>query len=150
MPSGDQRLLLAESVAVVIEVKSDLSAQWRQLRKTIKKVKALKRDVGSLMAINDTGFDSIPVFAVGYEGHHTIESLKKSLENTPADERPDAALVISSGCFVGYGIEAWGSPGLYALCALIDHELGRLLVARPNLFAYMDSTDEVSTIPSNH
>jgi hypothetical protein len=46
MPAGDHRLYLAESVAVAIEVKSDLLSQWDEVRATIDKIKVLQRDLG--------------------------------------------------------------------------------------------------------
>src|SRR5215216_3617373 len=39
MPAADQRLYLAESVAAVIEVKSNLSSQWAEVEKTVAAVK---------------------------------------------------------------------------------------------------------------
>src|SRR5262249_49094612 len=41
--SGKERLYLAESVAAVIEVKSNLSSQWEEVEKTVREVKKLRR-----------------------------------------------------------------------------------------------------------
>ena len=38
MPKSDERLILAESVAFVIEVKSDLSSQWGEVENTTRSV----------------------------------------------------------------------------------------------------------------
>src|ERR1051325_9735832 len=43
MPSGEERLYLAESVCAVIEIKSDLSGQWAQVERTVETVKPLRR-----------------------------------------------------------------------------------------------------------
>src|SRR5262245_1892719 len=40
---GRERLYLAESVAAVIEVKSNLSSQWDEVEKTAREVKKLRR-----------------------------------------------------------------------------------------------------------
>lgn len=137
MPATDERLLLAESVAMVIEVKSNLSAQWAEIEATTKKVKGLKRDIGASMTFGPGPPAKIPLIAVGYTGHLTLEGLRKRLEETDEDARPDGALVIDSGCFVGFGIEAAGVLGLYGLCVAINNVLGALAFAHPLLDVYV-------------
>lgn len=51
MPAGTERLYLAESVAAVIEVKSNLSSQCREVQDTIKRVKVLRRDIRQSAAL---------------------------------------------------------------------------------------------------
>ncbi|MFB2834028.1 hypothetical protein [Floridanema evergladense] len=142
MPLTEERLLLAESVALVIEVKSDLNKQWHQIEETTRKVKVLKR---TLKAVTIEGDDppplSIPVIAVGYNGYSTIEGLSKRLESTPLECRPDGALVIDSGCFVGLGMTTSGALGLYALTLGIDVLLRQLITSRPNLVRYARYSD---------
>ena len=83
----------------------------------------------------------IPCVAVGYSGYSTIQSLSQRLKSTPQAERPDAALVIESGCFCGFDISTTGPLGLYALCLAINSFLVGLTCAAPNLLAYV-STDK--------
>src|SRR5436190_21076823 len=136
MPSTDDRLLLAESVAMVIEVKSDIVAQWDQVRRTLSKVKPLQRTLNPFMVLGSNPGLTIPCVAGGYKGNSTVEQLQNRLAATPPDERPDYALVINSGCFTGPDISADGPFGLYALCLAINAELTRLAVAAPDLVSY--------------
>jgi hypothetical protein len=142
MPGTEDRLLLAESIALVIEVKSDLASQWSEVQKTTEKVKVLKRALEGVRIVGgDPPPSSIPVIAVGYKGHSTIEGLSKRLESTPLECRPDGALVIDSGCFVGLGMTTSGSLGLYALALGIDALLSQLITSRPNLARYARYSD---------
>jgi len=138
MPVADERLLLAESVALVIEVKSDLIRQWGEVEATTRRVRALRRDMGVAMHFGDAPLpDRIPVAAVGYTGHKTIDGVDERLRTTPEDSRPDAALVINSGCFVGFGVSASDALGLYGLCLGINSILNQIGFAHPNLAAYV-------------
>jgi hypothetical protein len=138
MPATKERLLLAESVALVIEVKSDLSAQWEQACETASRVKALQRHLNPIMTFGDGPPASIPCIVVGYTGHSTIEGLAKRLAATPETQRPDAALVIQSGCFSGFGGSAIGALGLYALCIVITNILTTVGFSAPNLTSYVE------------
>jgi len=115
----------------------------KEIEKTTAKVKKLRRNWNHVMTIGSGSPEKIPVVAVGYEGFQTIDGLNRRLEQTEASSRPDAALVISSGVFSGYGLKASGAPGLYALCGAIASELDRLCIARPNFFTYMKPDPEV-------
>lgn len=138
MPASEERLLLADSIALAIEVKSNLIAQWSQVEDTTKSIKRLERDVGAIGIVGDPKPPpKIPVVAVGYIGHTTIDGLSQRLQTTDAESRPDGALVIESGCFVGFGMTENGALGLYALAVTIDHLLGQLVLARPNLMKYV-------------
>ena len=140
MPATKDRLLLAESVAMAIEVKSNLMDQWDEVQATTKKVKELDRNLQVVLTIGQAPGPKIPCIAVGYTGYKTADGLRQRLESTPENERPDAALVIESGIFSGLGIEAsGGAAGLYAMCAAINQELARLALAAPNINAYLES-----------
>ena len=54
-PLGIERLYLAESVAFVIEVKSDLNAQWEQVQKVVQQLRPLRRHWRTHVALNATG-----------------------------------------------------------------------------------------------
>jgi hypothetical protein len=136
-PGSDQRLLLAESVAIVLEVKSNLVAQWNQLCDTTQRIKVLRRNMNPILQIGQPLMPHIPTIAIGYQGHATLDGLRQRLLDTPEDRRPDGALVISSGCFVGLGVEAHGALGLYALCLAINEVIARLQLAAPDLLSYV-------------
>lgn len=143
MPASPERLLLAESVAAVIEVKSDLSKQWSEVQNTTRAIRPLRRKWrgGSFSSGGESGFfldseTSVPVFSVGYKGHKTIEGLANRLATTPEQTRPDAAFVIESGCCVGFGNKAWGWPGLYLFCVLLSTKMSEIVAAETDLLAY--------------
>ena len=150
MPKSDERLILAESVAFVIEVKSDLSSQWGEVENTTRSVKRLQRTLNPTMITGTRPSDVIPVVAVGYKGHKTIDGLIKRLESTPPDARPDAALVIDSGCFVGYDLRTNGPLGLYALAHVMNVELNKVLFTAPDILRYVDRRKESPSSDSDH
>jgi hypothetical protein len=146
MPSTAERLYLAESVALVIEVKSDLTKQWDEVRATAKKAKPLRRELrqpsGTLLE-DSPGPAFAPdrsrvyCYAVGYQGHKTLEGLQERLASTPEGERPDGALVIGSGCYVGHLGKAEGAWGLYALLAEMTTITNAVLgIANPLISGY--------------
>lgn len=136
MPGTEERLLLAESVACVVEVKSDLIGQWNQVRDTTRKVRELRRHLNPIMMMGGPLSEHIPSIAVGYTGHNTVEALQNRLDETPEAERPDAALVIQSGSFVGFGMTATGAFGLYGLCLGINVLFSQVGFVAPDLTAY--------------
>lgn len=76
---GKPRLYLAESVAAVIEVKSNLAYQWAEAEESLKKVRWLWRDPVTRRAPDLRNI--IPFFAVGYAGWKEIETVKKRLDS---------------------------------------------------------------------
>lgn len=145
--AGNERLYLAESVAAVIEVKSNLSSQWNEVAETTRKVKSLNRDLRqsiglALQSSPDPIPDievgpKIPCYAIGYTGYNTLQGLKDRLSTTCEDSRPDGALVIDSGCFVGNASTAVGVWGLFALVTELVAQLNFILgIAYPNILTY--------------
>jgi hypothetical protein len=47
--------------------------------------------------------------------------------------------VLSSGCFLGFGLEADGALGLYSVCLTINHMLTLLNFSAPDLAVYAGS-----------
>jgi hypothetical protein len=137
MPASHDRLVLAESVLAAIEVKSDLVAQWNEVTDTVHKVKQLHREMSTLMFFDGPLPKQIPCVAIGYRGHKTIEGLRGRLATTPEDRRPDAALVIESGCFAGFGFSATGPAGLYALCVALIRFATHLHAAATDMIRYV-------------
>jgi uncharacterized protein DUF6602 len=149
MPAGSHRLYLAESVAAVIEIKSDLSSQWRDMENTIRLVRQLDRDPGHptrfvteespLPDKRITEIQGIPCYAVGFRGFSTVERLCQRLEMTEPAARPHGALVIESGAFVGVTGSADGEAGLYRLIAeLVEVFNSAVGVAYPRFSAYVE------------
>lgn len=139
-PTEGSRLLLADTVALVIEVKSDLSSQWSEVRNTTSSVHALDRRVRSIMTIGGAPGPRIPVFAVGYSGHQTLDGLRKRLDETPELERPDGALVIGSGLYTSPRIWGTGAAALYALAVDINRIFTSVAAAAPDLLAYLSES----------
>lgn len=149
MPAGTQRLYLAESVAAVIEVKSNLSSQWSEVEETIRKVKVLQRDIRQRGAfLSESSPDplvkvdpKIPCYAVGYHGYKSIRSLQRRLSSASVESKPDGVLVLEKGCFLGVTGKAQGVWGLYAFVAeLIAQVNSALQIAYPDLHKYGDIT----------
>ena len=147
MQGGKERLYIAEAVAAVIEVKSNLSTQWQEMERTIRDVKKLSRDLRQPMhlipesspsPINSVDFGlKIPCYAVGYTGHSTLQGLQKRLSATPPDSRPDGVMVIDSGCFIGATASATGVWGLYAFIAELASCVNAIMgTAFPDIYGY--------------
>lgn len=153
MPAGKERLYLAESVGAIIEVKSNLSSQWGEVVDTARRVKQLTRDLrkpgGILLEgspepeLSVTNPEKIPCYAVGYTGYQTLNGLKNRFETTPIEDRPDGALVIESGCFVGLMGATTGVWGLYALVTELIAQVNDVLgVAYPRISGYGQTAAE--------
>lgn len=144
-PAGGHRLYLAESVAFVMEVKSDLSSQWKQVEKTAEKLHPLRRRWrGHLRVDAEVGISTvqasvsrIPLVAVGFKGYQNLENLRERLEATPEERRPDAALVVESGAYVGWQMCGIGEEGFFAFCADGSYFARNVLTAEPDLIAYV-------------
>lgn len=137
MPASHERLMLAESVLAAIEVKSDISSQWDQVTASVRKTKLLSRNLSPTINIGRRPSAQVPCIAVGYRGHATIDGLRARLESTPAECRPDAALVIESGCFFGFGGLAQGPGGLFMLCAVLSKMASEVPAMSPDLIRYL-------------
>jgi len=119
--TGQPRLYLAEGVAAVIEVKSNLADQWNEVKTTSAALRRLQRQFG-VPGFTPYGPPSkeIPLFAVGYAGWKDIETVKRKAN----DGVVDGILIINQGLFstrsdFPNGMFAQGSFGLWGLiCAL--------------------------------
>jgi len=88
------RLYLADGVALVLEIKSDLKSQWDEVISTCNQLKQLSRSVVS------AGYGSlpgtkIPLIAVGFLGWKTKEKILEKLHESDVD----AILSIDSKLF---------------------------------------------------
>jgi hypothetical protein len=113
--AGDERLYLAESAAVVIEVKSDLTGSWDDVLHSAAKVGPIRRSWIAHEATDPEGqtdkFDSsssrIPFLVVAYRGPRKASALEALCKQTPICEPPDGILVIESGAYSGCAFNGW-------------------------------------------
>lgn len=138
MVGGESRLYLAEGVAAVIEVKSNISSQWGEVQKTAAAVKKLQRKFGATISMGGEAPGSeIPFFAVGYTGFAKLETLQAKLE----DKNIDGILVLDKGLFVSQasfsGINVGGGPwGLWGLIQCVHSATSVLKAASASPLDY--------------
>lgn len=131
---GGPRLYLAEGVAAVIEVKSDVASQWSQVERTLEKLADVKRRFGRVLKrmvgpgadgmtreIPDH-IDPVPFFVAGYTGWKNREPLESRVggRDKLSDTAVDGILVIDEGLFVSsrrFG--SWTGTGDWSLWGLI-------------------------------
>lgn len=148
MPSGKEKLYPAESVASVIEVKSNLCSQWDEIESVVSQVKKLRRYMGPGKRHVIPEFEPhfrIPCYAVGYTGHKTLRGLYRRLLSTTEDSRPNGVLVIDSGCFVGAKICAVGAWGLLGFASELLARAQTMVSAHPDFSGY-GRFDEVKNL----
>ena len=97
--AGSTRLYLAEGVASVVEVKSDISNQWNEVERTAKSLRTVRRNEATGGMFEDDVIDlaDIPLFAVGYHGFKTDEPL---IDRVLSDNGVDAILQVDEFAFV--------------------------------------------------
>ncbi len=110
---GSPRLYLAEGVLAVLEVKSDLAAQWHQVVETADKLATLTRHYGSGVSIGPRAGPRIPLYAVGYRGWQDFDRVKERFESSP---HISGILVIEHGHFCGKydALTAQGAPYVFS------------------------------------
>jgi hypothetical protein len=133
---GTSRLVLAEAVALVIEVADRPGEGDESLREVCSHIKQLSRDIKPTIKYQGAPSERVPVMAVFFQGPEELEDLQRWWMDIPEAERPDAVCVLSSGCFLGFGLEADGALGLYSVCLTINHMLTLLNFAAPDLAVY--------------
>jgi len=147
-PGAAERLYLAESVSFAIEVKSNLAAQWSQVEHSAEAFLPLRRTWsghlefhGQTLGVSEASTSRVPFVAIGYGGFGSVEALEKRLNETPEERRPDAALVLESGAYVGLltGSRGIGAAGLFAFCIDATHFATNVLMASPNLTGYFQT-----------
>lgn len=151
-PGADERLYLAESVAFVIEVKSNLSKQWHQVEQTAERLRPLKRSWCSslllgkdgVFEIGDASESRIPLVTVAFTGHTSVEAVEAQLARTPEGKRPDSVLVIDSGVYVSHltGVREIGPLGLLRLCTDATYFATNVLLAHANFAKYFNQSPD--------
>lgn len=124
--SNSPRLYLAEGIAAVIEVKSNLASQWEEVKSTSLQLKRLERRYGGGMISGFQPPKQIPLFAVGYTGWKTLDKLQEKLNEGIVE----GILVIDSGFFASVPsfqkLVATGTWSLWGLVASL-HQLTSVL-----------------------
>jgi hypothetical protein len=129
------RLYMAEGIAAVLEIKSNIKTQWDQVKKTASKLAKVKRDQTHYINSINPPEDNIPFFAIGYEGWREIETIKKKL-----GKGINGILVINQGLFVSNSLaknDYWSLFEAWSLWGLIYHlhkSLSSIFVASIDLF----------------
>ena len=136
LDDGTSRLVLAEAVALVMEVADQPGDDDAGLRELCSHIKQLRRDIKPTIKYQGAPSDRVPVMVVFFQGPDELEDLQRWWMAIPESERPDAVCVLSSGCFLGFGLEADGALGLYSVCLTINHMLTLLNFAAPDLAVY--------------
>lgn len=155
------RLYFAESVAAVIEVKSNLQGQWQEAVATGEKLQAITRNFGNStvssyhtghVTILNTVFNSpnlpkvelprilkkIPYFVVGYTGWEKNETLKAKLDDTKGVV--SGILQLDRGVFISddnfKSIEVNGPLSLLAFIDVIYESFNFIKSTNADLLAY--------------
>lgn len=134
LPSGTARLYLAESIAAVIEVKSNVADQWTEVLSTMAKLSPLRRKFKSVMSVGARPSEHIPLFAVGYTGWKTLDTVRSKI----VESGIDGILVIDPGLFVAAGgMTGSGCLALWGLiCSLtILTSTPHLAIPDPQIYA---------------
>lgn len=90
-PGSPVRLYPAEAVGVVIEVKSNVKAQWGEVENTAATLAKLRQRLagtsvrGGRLQIHPESIERIPVFAVGYKGWRSTAPIETRLVNSELD-----------------------------------------------------------------
>lgn len=82
MGGNETRVYFSETIASVLEIKSNITNQWSEIEKTAKTLKPLVRNYKSTVTFGrESNF--IPFFVVGYNGWKNIETYKQKLSVIP-------------------------------------------------------------------
>ena len=134
--SATTRLYLAESVAAVIEVKSNAAGQWDQALTTARALHPISRSFGSTLSMGPM-FEHIPLFVVGYTGWTNAETVRSHLN---AATEVSGTLIIDQGIFVSspeFGdLEATGDWSLWGLIRCLHLATQSLKAASPDPILY--------------
>jgi hypothetical protein len=119
------RLYLAEGIAAVIEVKSNIADQWSEVTGTMSRLSPLRRQYGGGVSFGPQATPHIPLFAVGYTGWRTLDPLISRLQPGLIE----GTLVIDSLLFAStptfLGASASGTPAaLWAFISCLHQAAG--------------------------
>ncbi len=149
---SDNRIYLSESVISMIEVKSNLQTQWKQMKNTIKKVKNLSAHFTRMRINGEDFFTRIPCYAVGYTGFSNILNLQEYLQKTDENERPDGVLIIDKSLYIGkknnsniFCPNSDSPRGLISFILAIWEDINNFNFNKPNIESYLSGKKYVFT-----
>lgn len=130
------RLFLAETVAAVIEVKSNIISQWSEALRTAKQLLPLERSYGGSIT-SGPSLPKIPLFIASFTGWKQPQTVEKKLNSS---DGISGILVIDPGVFVSsqdFGsIRATGAWALWGLITCLHRATGFLKVVSTNPLEY--------------
>lgn len=127
--SEGPRLYFAEGVAAVIEVKSNIAAQWNEVERTAEKLQSVRRSATALMRVGNSDLERIPLIGVGFKGWELFSTVQEKV----ATGTCDAILVIDSGpCASANGL-ATGDLALVLFLEVVHRAVSALKVADTTL-----------------
>lgn len=133
---GGSRLYLAECVAAVIEVKSNLSGQWLEAVSTASALSPIRPQFAGTQ-IGNTYRPDVPLFAVGYTGWKSHQTV---LEKVKSEHSIQGALIIENGLYANkHGLVATGPFALWAFISDLHTEITRMSIAGVGLMDYVRS-----------
>ena len=134
---GGIRLYLAEAIAAVIEVKSSVESQWKQVIETASKLSPLQRELRGHSYVGREPATRIPFFAVGYEGWKKEDTVKEKLKEGDID----GILVIDPGVFVSskdFGeISSSGEAALWGFISCLHEATNSIKQNTPQFYDYV-------------
>jgi len=144
-PGSPLRLYLAESIAAVIEVKSDIASQWDEVRRTAAALAPLRRELRGHSYVGQAPTSRIPFFAVGYSGWSKAETVESKLQGEAAPI--DGVLVVEPGTYVAGpafgGLRDSGPEALWAFICCLHRATNGIKQNTPDPYKYIQG--EVSS-----
>jgi hypothetical protein len=130
------RLYLAETIAAVVEVKSNIAAQWNEAVSTAQQLFPLQRSYGASMTMGPD-LPNIPLFVASYVGWTQLQTTEQKLNSS---NEISGILIIEQGIFVSspqFGsIKANGPWALWGLIACLHQATGFLKAVATNPLEY--------------
>jgi len=135
--AGNSRLYLAENIAAVVEVKSNIASQWNQAVHTAAQLAPLRRQFGAQMIMGAAPTEDIPLFVAAYTGWNQMETLTAKIQS---EKNIDGVLVIDSGLFASsprFGSVAASGPfALWGLICCLHQATSSIKAASTNPVQY--------------
>lgn len=144
---GDTHVCIAESVACVIEIKSNLQTEWDKILKKSKEIKQLEYSKLLCKGYNIDSNIRIPFIAIGYEGFNDFSEFNEKINNITTENKkykPDVIFQIDK-CFIysNYGKHNIYTPnsesmyGFFQLIIIILYYLNKIKDKIPDIDSYL-------------
>lgn len=138
--NGTVRLYLAETVGVVIEVKSDLAGQWSEVARTASQLSIVSRAPHSGLTWGPGPPSYIPLVVFGFSGWKTIATLRERVESTAGVH---AALSLEENLFYWKGRgHITGETALWGLVCFLHEAMASLISGSGDPFPYIGLVED--------